>query len=108
MGRAGFEWHAGASKTWQPKHRDGGGVKPRSREAVRLVRALRSTTVPVGMRGGCRCCSRAIALVCTARDKPAGRADVLALRRRHYLITRVSNLAHIVRRDSANVPHGKN
>jgi hypothetical protein len=78
MGRAGFEWHAGASKTWQPKHRDGGGVNPRSREAVRLVRALRSTTVPVGMRGGCRCCTRVIALVCTWRDKPAVCSGVAA------------------------------
>jgi hypothetical protein len=35
-GKAGYERQAAASKTWQPKHRDGGaGVKPRSREAVR-------------------------------------------------------------------------
>jgi hypothetical protein len=35
--RAGYEWQAAASKAWQRKHRDGGGVKPRSREAVRLL-----------------------------------------------------------------------
>ena len=29
------ERQAAASKTWQPKDRDGAGVKPRSREAVR-------------------------------------------------------------------------
>jgi hypothetical protein len=32
----GFERHPPASKTWEPKHRVGGGGKPRSREAVRL------------------------------------------------------------------------
>jgi hypothetical protein len=34
----GVEWQAGASKTWQPKHRDGGrgqAPKPRSGAAAR-------------------------------------------------------------------------
>jgi hypothetical protein len=52
--------------------------------------------------------SRVIALACPGRDKAAGWVGVWALRRRYYLITRVSYFAQIGRRDSGNVADGKN
>jgi hypothetical protein len=40
-GRAGFEGQAAASKTWQPKHRDGGGGQaPKPRSGARLCAGL--------------------------------------------------------------------
>jgi hypothetical protein len=53
-GRAGFEGQAAASKTWKPKHRDGGGgqAPEAAKRCASSRRALRATTVPVRMNGG--------------------------------------------------------